>query len=296
MLSICIPVYNYDIYPLLQSLLPAVTKLKDISFEILIADDGSTPAINELNRKQATGAGVKYIEMTENSGRSAIRNRLGREAAFDTLLFLDCDSVIADENFLLNYLPFLGKDLVVYGGTLYQHEIPGKQYLLHWQYGRKREINPEDIRNSFPSRYFKTNNFLISKSILQSHPFNEALRNYGHEDTLLGIELYQNGIEIIHIENPVKHAGLEDNRTFLSKTEAGVRNLRILLNSGIDLQLLRKHVRILEMFARIQKFGLIVPVKMAWMVLCPALRYMILNRISLRALDFYKLGYLCKIW
>jgi hypothetical protein len=260
-------------------------KLKDTSVELLIADDGSATVFRELNRKQANAAGAKYISITNNAGRAAIRNQLGREAAFDSLLFLDCDSVITDRNFLVNYLPFTGKDLVVCGGTLYQDQIPGKQFVLHWKYGREREIKPAGIRNSFPSRYFKTNNFLISKTILRLHPFNEILRNYGHEDTLMGIELYRNKIEIIHIENPVKHAGLEDGRTFLSKTETGVRNLRILLNSGIDPYLLRKHIRLLEMFARVRKSGLVFPVKMVWAVFGPVLRHLVLKGRNLRALD-----------
>lgn len=263
--------------------------------ELIVADDGSSPEFRELNRKQATDFGAKYISRNENSGRSAIRNLLCREATFDNLLFLDCDSVITDESFLLNYLPYLNRNRVVYGGTLYQDKVPEKRYILHWKYGREREVKPADVRNSFPAGYFKTNNFLIPKPVLEQNPFDERLTGYGHEDTLMGITFYQKETEVIHIENPVIHAGLEDNHTFLSKTEEGIRNLHYLLNSGIDNDLLGRHIRILKVFAGIRRLGLVFPVKILWKILKPFLRYLILYRNSLQALDIYKLGFLCDI-
>jgi hypothetical protein len=47
--------------------------------------------------------------------------------------------------------------------------------------------------------------------------FSEDLKTYGHEDTLLGYDLFRNGIEIFHIDNPVEHTGLEDSSVLLRK-------------------------------------------------------------------------------
>jgi hypothetical protein len=80
-------------------------------------------------------------------------------------------------------------------------------------------------RNKHPNRAFTTNNLLISKKIFQKIKFREFLRKYGHEDSLFGYELYINSYKTHHINNPVIHEGLEDNKTFIKKTEEGILNL-----------------------------------------------------------------------
>jgi hypothetical protein len=239
--------------------------------------------------------GIKYLELEKNIGRSAIRNLLGRIAEFDTLLFLDCDSVIDNDDFLLKYTPYFGIEMVVYGGTSYQAFKPPEEFRLHWNYGRKREIKPASDRNKFPTRYFKTNNFLIHKSILQKYPFEEDLKGYGHEDTLFGVILCQNGIKVIHIENTILHAGLETNSIFLQKTEEGLKNLCKIKNGFVEKDLLCKHVYILDVFNRIEKLGIKPIVRVVWLISKPLLLVLIKKFNSIQSLNFYKLGYLCAV-
>lgn len=73
-----------------------------------------------------------------------------------------------------------------------------------------------------------TNNFLVPKNVFLNNPLDENLSGYGHEDTLLGFQLKKKNIPVIHISNPLKHIGLEDAAEFLSKTENGISNLRLL--------------------------------------------------------------------
>jgi hypothetical protein len=80
-------------------------------------------------------------------------------------------------------------------------------------------------RNSKKGFIITSNNFLIEKSVFEKVHFREDLKDYGHEDTLLGYDLYRNGIEIFHIDNPVEHTGLEDSYIFLEKTKTALKSL-----------------------------------------------------------------------
>ena len=60
------------------------------------------------------------------------------------------------------------------------------------------------------------------------------MTTYGHEDTLLGYDLFSEGIMPIHIDNPVEHTGLEDSDTFLKKTCDALRNLSFISQNLVD--------------------------------------------------------------
>ncbi|MBK9012976.1 MAG: hypothetical protein IPM82_02230 [Saprospiraceae bacterium] len=64
-----------------------------------------------------------------------------------------------------------------------------------------------------------TNNFLIPRQLFLEIQFDETLRQYGHEDTLFGMELARRQVPIVHIDNPLEHIGLEPVDVFLRKTE-----------------------------------------------------------------------------
>ena len=73
-----------------------------------------------------------------------------------------------------------------------------------------------------------SNNFLIEKRVFENILFRENIRDYGHEDTLLGYDLFMANVKICHIDNPVEHTGLEDAEIFLEKTRTALRNLRFI--------------------------------------------------------------------
>ena len=99
MLSILLPFYNFDIQQLVQDLHRQCTQAA-IPFEILCYDDVSAPRFRQLNASVADLAGVNYVELEENVGRSRIRNSLGKAAQFDYLLFMDCDSQVVRNDYI----------------------------------------------------------------------------------------------------------------------------------------------------------------------------------------------------
>ena len=137
MISICIPVYNFDIERLIKALSSQIESV-DAVVELIVVDDGSEADIKTRNK--TTCQNCKYVELPENVGRSKIRNLFLNYATQDYLLFLDCDSLIENPRFLSNYLEILKQQpKVVCGGSTYRPQRPGRQQRLRWKYGIYKE-------------------------------------------------------------------------------------------------------------------------------------------------------------
>ncbi len=225
MLSINIPVFNFEINGLVSKLIEQAEQL-GILFEIRVYDDGSDVAFKIKNRLVRNHPYVVYVELEKNIGRSAIRNKMGEGAKYKYLLFIDADSDIIEPGYLSVFLENVRSNRVLCGGTAYKPEKPIEaEKLLRWVYGTKREAISANMRNSKKGFIITSNNFLIEKSVFEKIRFREDIKKYGHEDTLLGYDLYRNGIDIFHIDNPVEHTGLEDSSVFLEKTKTALENL-----------------------------------------------------------------------
>ncbi|MFC2118093.1 glycosyltransferase family 2 protein, partial [Bacteroidota bacterium] len=206
MLSILIPLHNYDINALTKSLILQAEKT-GIDYEIIIVDDFSDMSYDAVNKLVISNKKVKFYKNSNNIGRSQTRNKLADMAVYNNLLFIDCDAEICSENYLKNYINHFKNYKVICGGTDYQHNAPDMNYLLRWKYGVNREKISSIKRNIFPSGSFSGFNFMIKKDVFQNIGFDESIYKYGHEDTLLGIELAKNNIEIKHIDNTLIHKG-----------------------------------------------------------------------------------------
>lgn len=287
MLSILIPVYNWDVTQLALDLLDQCRRA-GIVFEIRCYEDGSSEAERRKNEKLGGYEGVVYRVFRENQGRARIRNLLAADARFPYLLFLDGDSGVVDDDFIRNYLGGLRAGAILYGGRIYSPERPERSsLLLHWQYGHRRETAPACRRQFQPYERFMTNNFLIPRDIFLRIGFDERLVQYGHEDTLFGHLLRALAIPIVHLDNPVVHLGLEEAGFFLKKNRQAMENLCFLYRQypGLDTRLLRTA-------RRLQRGRLKGVVRIVLLFLLPALRRNLRSRRpSLRALDLYKLYY-----
>ncbi len=231
MLSINIPVYQIEVTPLVSQL-AEYAEMLSIPFEIRVYDDGSEPEIKKQNSKIKKLSNVVYVELEKNLGRAAIRNKMGLESKFQYLLFIDADSKIINKNYLSGFLENVKPNRVLCGGTSYADEPPKEpEKLLRWFYGTNREAVLAGVRNSKKGFIITSNNFLIEKAVFEKIHFREDITNYGHEDTLLGYDLFRNGIDIFHINNPVEHTGLEDSDIFLEKTKRALENLYFIANN-----------------------------------------------------------------
>ena len=243
MLSILIPVYEYDVSSLVVELDNQASKL-NIEFEIICLNDASSfvnpcPNLESLN----------WIKNETNLGRARSRNKLVSLATHKNVLFLDADMEISNSNFIKNYLSKLELASVICGGIEYQKSAPADSYKLRWNYGKKYEARTAQDRSEEPYGSFMTGNFMAKKEVFEKHPFDESLTLYGHEDTLLGKELLEDVIEIVHIDNPAIHAGLESNEVFIQKTKEGLESLLLLYNQN---KITRHYSGVIRVFEKLK--------------------------------------------
>ncbi|MGL5318046.1 MAG: glycosyltransferase family 2 protein, partial [Bacteroidales bacterium] len=219
MLSILIPVYNQDVRALVGSL-DRQARALGVSYEILCMDDGSEKFKSE-NRQLNALENCVVSELGQNVGRAKIRNALIGAAKYAYVLFLDCDMRMVHDDFVAKYWALRQKD-VVCGGIAYRKQDCNRETKLHYYYGLRREVYSASGGKN-PS--FLTGNFFTNKEVLASVGFNRKLSGYGHEDTLFGLNLEQQGYKITYTDNPAYHTGVNTSEVFLRNTRSAIENL-----------------------------------------------------------------------
>lgn len=292
MISILLPLHNFDARELLRELRRQIDELDLKSAEIIVGDDASRDDFRTLNETLAKKLDIQYLYFNPAKGRSGNRNHLAKLAKNENLFFLDADAAIDSANFLKNYLEASKNHTVICGGTKYEN-LSDKKFALRYNYGIHREQKSAETRNKTPNQAFSSFNFLIQKSIFKQIKFDERLKTYGHEDTLLGIELQKNSIPVHHIDNPLIHKGLDSAEVFIRKTENSIKNLLFLLKKYENTEKLYENIRILQVYRKISKLGLTFFFRLIFKILKkPILRNLEGTSPNIRLFDFYKLGFL----
>ena len=138
MLSILIPTYNYDVFPLVLELHKQALEC-GIAFEILVQDDASDAFLIE-NQKINSIKNCSFSRNETNLGRGRNINFLAKKAQYNGLLIMDCDTFPTQDNFIQNYISEIKKgEKIVFGGIEYQKEQPNNDQLLRWIYDKTRE-------------------------------------------------------------------------------------------------------------------------------------------------------------
>lgn len=295
MISVCIPVYNNDIRFLAGQLLQQAESLGQ-PVEVVVMDDGSEESYKLINREISTLPGVRYSELPVNTGRAKIRNMLAGKAIYPYLLFLDADSMLTGDHFLKIYMEHIREEKVICGGTVYSDERPeNAESLLRWTYGRHHEQIPPEKRNR-KSFAITSNNFIIHRKTFLQHPFREAILRYGHEDTVLGYDLWAAGIEIVHIANPVLHTGLEDSEVYLDKTQTALANLLHITRNIVTDRVFVQHSGLLRIRHHLGKLGLRKIAGVIFIRFEKLLRkHLTGSSPRLFVFNLYRIGYICSL-
>ena len=239
-LSILLPSYNNVCVSLVQVLQRQADALrgkldKPFSYEIIVADDGSTDAACiDANRVIGDMLHCRYLRMEQNVGRAQIRNVLISESRGDYVLLIDSDLFLCDDNYLYKYATSTAD--VVYGGT----RIGGEGFAmvdnkantenlkgnLRYIYEKKAEPSHRAaFRQLRPNQEISVCNLYARRDIMEAHPFDSRFKAYGYEDVLFGKRLAESGIEVTHIDNPVLINEFESNSVFVKKTEEAILTL-----------------------------------------------------------------------
>lgn len=292
MLSILIPTYNYNVFPLVSELHKQCLESK-IAFEILCQDDASK-TIETENQKINLLENCSFSENTFNLGRGKNINFIAEKAKFEWLLIMDCDTFPTENNFIQKYISKINeKEKVVFGGIIYKSEQPNKNQLLRWFYGNARESLSVEKRKTNPNENALTSNLLIQKKVFLSNKFDESITQYGYEDLLFLCELKKKGILVSHIDNPTYHLGLETSQQFLDKTKIALKNLKLITETT---SLNNSESKILKVSTLLKKFHLTAIISFLFQKTESKIKANLLSKKpSLLLFDLYKLGYYCLI-
>jgi glycosyltransferase involved in cell wall biosynthesis len=264
----------------------------ELLVEILVFDDGS-PQPPEENEAINGLSMARYQKLEKNLGRSGVRNLLAKTARHEFLLFLDADTAIIRDNFLVSYLEAVKPESqIIYGGITYQKEPPAANERLRWVYGHKREALSVASRRKEPHLRFLTLNFMIKKTVFEKLRFNEDIPNLRHEDTLFALDAGKMGIDVAHIDNPVMHLGLESSEVFLRKSREACDALLLLVGD----KLIAPEQTALSRVA--QKYSQSILGKLAVWIYdrfgSVMERHLLSASPSLKVFDLYRLGYYLK--
>ena len=291
MISICIPVYNYYVYPLVRRLTTQIEQLNaQDEFEVVCIDDHSSGY--HLNQNMGVVEMAQYLRLGENIGRSRIRNLFLKYTKGDWLLFLDNDSQVP-ENFLKNYRKYVdGPDDVVVGGRIYDKRDDDQEHRLRYLYGTEIESKSAAERSREPYKSFMTSNFMIRRRVLERIKFDPRLSKYGHEDTLFGYRLAVAEVPIRHIDNPVVNGYVETNAEFLNKTIEGIENLVKIYDFMWEDQRFCRTIKLLDFYGRVRRMGLQGLVYRVFKLFKTPMENHFSNgtALSLKQFNFYKLG------
>ncbi|MFO7853147.1 MAG: glycosyltransferase family 2 protein [Bacteroidota bacterium] len=296
MISILIPVFNYDIAPLLTGLQQGVKDIEEYE-EIIIGADGCSDDYISMYKAFSKLDKVSLLISEDNVGRATIRNMLAKEASGDYLLYIDADALIQGnpKEYLARWLEYHKIAPVIFGGTDY-HKIPpdNPDKYLRWHYGYHNEKKSVKKRRKRPYSSFSGFNFLIERSVLDKFKFNEELKKYGHEDTLFAYQLKKAGIPVEHIDNRLIHDGLESNRDYVLKTRDSISNLNILYDKVTDKKTFASVVRLLRNYRRLRLLGITRLLAYIYRKRQRRIEIMLRStKCSLRIFKIYKLGLFC---
>jgi glycosyltransferase involved in cell wall biosynthesis len=293
MLSILIPTYNYNVYPLAQNLQERA-QISGLTFELICIDDGSHSNENLTNEKINKLPNCLFIENETNQGRTATRQELAKKAKYDWLLFLDADVMPKYDAFLTQYIRFInGSYSAIFGGIAYNEMSYKPENALRYTYGKEREVMDAEKRNKNPYKVVCSANFMIKKSIfIQINALN--LQHAYGLDYLFGTELQSKLISIFHINNEVYHLGIDINSVYLNKTKQALQTLYKLNKTN---QLKNSEISLLKAYSNLKAIGLHHFFGYSLNLLNKPIERYLLNIKSpnLFIFDLYRLGYFCRI-
>ncbi len=292
MLSILIPIYNYNAYPLVLELHKQCLEC-GIDFEILCQDDASKSVLNSENEKINSLFNCNFTELKVNIAHRQNRNMLASKAKFDNLLFIDGDSIIIRNNYISNFVSCLNDFDIIYGGRLHPENCPSNNQKLRWKYGKFIEDKSVEKRKLTPFQTLLFNNTVIKKDCFNKVKFDSHLTKYGHDDTQLSYQLSQFNPKLKHIDNPVEHGDIDSNKEYLIKSKSSLENLLELYNKG---KINKDFSRLISLLLLLNKLKLTYLISVFYKISEGFLnRTLEGNNPNLFIYNIYRIGYLCKI-
>ncbi|MBG6061093.1 glycosyltransferase involved in cell wall biosynthesis [Flavobacterium sp. CG_9.1] len=292
MLSILIPVYNYNVYPLVLELQKQCINC-GIVFEIFCQDDASQSSLNAFNENINALSDCSFVSLKKNLAHRENRNSLAEQAKFEYLLFVDGDSIIIRDDYINKFISNLYDFDVVYGGRQHPEKCPSDNQKLRWKYGKFIEDKSATNREKKPFQSLLFNNTVIKKECFNQVKFDAHLKKYGHDDTQVSYQLSLLNATVNHIENVVEHGDIDINSVYLKKTKESLENLIALYEEEkIDVAF----VKLIQLyhFLKGTKITFIIS-KIHSVFQHLLMKNLTGNHPNLFLFNWYRVGYLCAI-
>lgn len=292
MLSILIPIYNYNVYPFVLELHKQCLEC-DIEFEILCQDDASGSNLNLINEKINSLSNSSFISLEKNIAHRENRNSLANKAKYNYLLFVDGDSNMINTGYINNYLQNIQNYDIVYGGRTHPEICPSDEQKLRWKYGKFTEDKTAENRKKSPFQSLLFNNTLIKKEWFNKVRFDSFLKKYGHDDTQFSYQLSLLEVNVNHINNPVEHGDIDSNLVFVEKMKCSLENLNYLYEKK---KINKNFSKLISLLLLLNKLKLTFIVSKFYL-LSEKLIFKQLGgkNPSLLVFNFFRIGYLCTL-
>ena len=288
MITIAIPLFNESIKVLISELYQQCKDLK-IIFEILILDDASSQIEGSEFNIYKSLPNCTYIQHQKNKGRIASRLHLAKSAKFEWILFLDADVMPKNHDFIKKMIQHINQGIdMIFGGIDYPINPPDPTKILRWKYGRKREVKSLKFRKQNPYTTIVSQHFLIRKTVAIEVLEAINIKAYGL-DVLFTYELQKRNLDILHIDNPTIHLGIENSAAFLKKALKAVETTYYLQEQKLiphDFKPIQRAFLMLKKYKLIVIFECIINISKGWLA-----KQLYYSNPNLLFFDCYRLYY-----
>lgn len=291
MLSLLIPTYNYNVYPIVSELYEQCENC-GIDYEIIVLDDCSKITFAENNQINDL-ENCRYLVNEKNTGRASNINKLVELSNFDYVLILEADAFPSKKNYIPLYIDAIEKNPeAIFGGVIYSEKKPPKNAVLRWIFGNSRESKGLKYRIENPFDIVFTWNLAINKRLFLKHRFDSSITTYGFEDLVFLKNLKENDIHIQQLDNPLIHQNEELSTVFIEKSKTATLNLIELYQKNI---LTAEDSSLLNAFEKVKNAHLTTTTAFLFTHFEKAmLKNLLSEKPSLFLFDLYRLGYFSK--
>lgn len=293
MVSVLIPIYNYDVSDLVNEVHKQLINSR-IPFEIFCLEDGSDEDFVNQNSRIKNLSDTTMLISESNHGRIKSRQILCEHAKYNWLLFLDADVMPISSVFISNYIYLIdSKYEAVFGGISYHKKKPEKSHILRWKYGILHEEVNAEKRKINKYKHIVSANMLIKKELFKLTNSKIEYDGYGLDNYFAAL-LMEQKIDIQHINNEVYHLGIEKSEVYLKKKECAVINLLKLYEEH---KIISNENNLFSLFAFLKSLKLHYIFSVFYKIFKSPMKNNLLgNHPSIALLQFYRITFMCNTY
>lgn len=196
--------------------------------EVVLLDDGTGDAELTARLKTALHAlalPARLITLSANEGRARGRNRLTIAARGRAWLFLDSDMRPDTPRFLQTWIAQMAErdPAVAFGGFSLDQAPTEPRFAVHRALSGASECLPASERAKQPEKYVYTSNLLVRRDVFAAEAFDPGFSGWGWEDVEWAMRVSRR-FEVMHIDNPATHMGLDTVEDLARKFDQGAGN------------------------------------------------------------------------